>query len=86
MATIPRAWGRAAGIPLGQRPTGYSFDELAYGKWHQGLNESVDKMGKFFAKPGYNNPDMRGYFIRNVDRARQALRMRKSNRGLGVSP
>ena len=85
-AWIPRAWGRAAEIPVGRRPTGYSFDELAYGKWHQGLSEQPGKMGKFFASPGYNNPEMRGYFLRNVDRARQSLRMRKTNRGSGTAP
>ena len=85
-ARIPEAWGRVAGIPVRQRPKGYGFDELAYGKWHEGINKPVKGLGKFLGDPRYNNPNMRGYFTKNVDRARQALRMRKTNKGIAVSP
>ena len=80
-AWIPKAWGRAAAIPGKKKPKGYSFDELAYGKLHQGVNAGPQSAEGYLGGHGYNNPDMRGYFVRNVDRARQALRMRRSNQG-----
>jgi len=75
---IRKTWKRAGTIPVRQRPTGYSFDEIAYGKWHGGQSEPPEGIGKFLAHPKkYNNSEMRDYFVTNVDRARQALRMRK---------
>lgn len=64
-AWIPNAWGRAAQIPARNRPRGYGFDELAYGKWHQGVNEPVGKLKEFLGNlHQYNNPNIRGYFTR----------------------
>jgi hypothetical protein len=75
---LRKTWDRAGTIPARQRPSGYRFEEIAYGKWHGGQNKKPDAIGQFLADPRYNNPNMRDYFILNVDRARQALRMRKS--------
>ena len=76
---IRKTWGRAGTVPMNRRPTGYSFDELAYGKWHQGQNQTPEDIAnKFLHTPMYDAPDMRDYFIQNIDRARQALRMRRS--------
>ena len=76
---IRKTWERAGTIPSGQRPKGYSFDEIAYGKCHGGQSKSPEDIGKFLANPTeYNNPNKRGYFTTNVDRARQAVRMRNA--------
>lgn len=75
---IRKTLKRAGTIPVRQRPRGYSFDEIAYGKWHEGQSKPPEGIGKFLAHPKkYNNSEMRDYFVTNVDRARQALRMRK---------
>jgi hypothetical protein len=76
-AWIPNAWGRAAGIPGKSKPKGFTFDELAYGKWHQGVNAGRHSMDHFLKTRRYNDPEMRGYFLRNKDRAKQALEMRR---------
>jgi hypothetical protein len=76
---ISKTCKRTGTIPARQRPKGYSFDEIAYGKWHQGQSEAPKEIGKFLADPQkYNNPNNRDYFTTNLDRARQALRMRKA--------
>ncbi len=73
----PQNLGKSRTIPGRQRPSGYGFEEIAYGKWHGGQNETPELIGQFLGDPRYNNADMRGYFTTNVDRARQALAMRK---------
>jgi len=76
---IRKTWARAGTVPMNRRPTGYSFDELAYGKWHQGQSETPEDIATdFFHTLRYEAPYMRDYFIQNVDRARQALRLRRS--------
>jgi hypothetical protein len=84
-AWITNAWGQAAAIPRKKAPKGYSFDELAYGKWHGGMNKNAEGISKFLGEPAYDNPQIRGYFIPNVDRARQALRIRKSDQGSWIT-
>jgi hypothetical protein len=82
---IANAWEQAAAIPRKKAPKGYGFDELAYGKWHEGMNKDAEGIGKYLGKHAYDNSDIRGYFVPNVDRARQALRMRKSNQGTWIT-
>jgi hypothetical protein len=55
-AWIPNAWGRAAEIPSERRPKGYSFDEIAYGKWHQGVNEKPGGYANFLQIPTTTTP------------------------------
>ena len=74
---LRKTWDRAGTIPGRQRPSGYGFEEIAYQKW-KGMERPPDDINKGLRDPkDYNNPNKRGYFIRNVDRARQALAMRK---------
>jgi len=74
---IRKTWKRAGTIPGRQRPKGYSFDEITYGKWHGGQDKKPKAIGEFLADPTeYHNPNKRDYFVTTVDRARQALRMR----------
>ena len=48
---IRKTWERAGTIPVRQRPKGFSFDEIAYGKWHGGQNEPPELIGQFLAGP-----------------------------------
>ncbi len=73
---LRKVWDRAGTIPGRRRPGGYGFEEIAYQKW-KGMNNPPDIINKGLRDPHYDNPDKRGYFTRNVDRARQALAMRK---------
>lgn len=77
-AWIPNTWGNALAIPVKKRPKGYGFNEIAYGKWHEGQNKSPEGIGKFLGGPSYSDPDMRDYFTTNLDRARQGLRLRRA--------
>jgi hypothetical protein len=84
---LRKTWERAGTIPGRQRPSGYRFEEIAYQKW-KGMNKPPEVINKDLREPAYNNPNIRDYFTTNVDRARQALRMRRSagQGGMGVHP
>jgi len=73
---LRKAWDRAGTIPGRQRPKGFGFEELAYQKW-KGMNNPPKVVNERLRHPHYNNPNIRGYFTTNVNRARQALAMRK---------
>ena len=74
---LRKTWERAGTIPGRQRLRGYGFEEIAYQKW-KGMERKPDDINKRLRDPiDYNNPNKRDYFTTTVDRARQALRMRR---------
>jgi hypothetical protein len=74
---LRKTWERAGTIPGRQRLSGYGFEEIAYQKW-KGMERPPDDINRRLRDPiDYNNPNKRDYFTTTVDRARQALRMRR---------
>jgi len=74
---LRKTWDRAGTIPGRQRAKGFGFEEIAYQKW-KGMERPPKAINERLRDPDdYNNPNKRGYFTTNVNRARQAIAMRK---------
>ena len=73
---IKKAWDEAGKIARDPNVKGYDQKQIAYGKWHGGVNESAKNVGGYL-KENWHKPDLGGYFDTTYDRANQALKMRK---------
>ncbi len=77
---IQKTWESAGEIARDPNVKGYSQEQIAYGKWHGGVNQPAKGVGNYL-KGNWYKPDIGGYFDVTYDRAKQGLSIRKQRGG-----
>ena len=77
---IQKAWDSAGKIARDPNVKGYSQGQIAYGKWHEGMNKPARGVGDYL-RGNWHKPDIGGYFDVTYDRAKQGLSIRKQRGG-----